>query len=67
MSEVLFEMIRMGGSVKVTAVDADSGIEATIVGSAAMTPFSLQQAALRKLRRILEKRASPRTSGESSR
>jgi hypothetical protein len=57
MSEILFEFVRVGNSVKVTAIDPVSGVEAVVVGSVRLTRFSLQQAALRKLRRLLEKRA----------
>ncbi len=57
MAEVLFEFVRVGNSVKVTAIDPISGVEATIVGSVRLTRFSLEQAALRKLRHVLAKKA----------
>ncbi len=53
MSEVLFEYRQIGNSIKVTAIDPKTGTEVSIVGSAAMTQYSLQQAALRKLRKKL--------------
>ncbi len=56
MAEILFEFVQIGNSVKVTAIDGASGVEVSIVGSARLTRFSLQQAALRKLRHVMEKR-----------
>lgn len=54
MAEVLYEMVRLGNAVKVTAIDAKTGIEAVVVGSATMSHYSLEQAALRKLQRLLQ-------------
>lgn len=58
MGQVLFEFVQYGNSVKVTAIDATSGVEVSIVGSARLTRYSLEQAALRKLKRMLETRAA---------
>lgn len=55
MAEVLFEFVRVGNSVKVTAIDARTGKEAVIVGMPTLSRFSLEQAALRKLQRLLAK------------
>jgi len=55
MAEVLFEFVRIGNSVKVTAIDAKTGREAVIVGLPTLSRFSLQQAALKKLQRLLAK------------
>jgi len=54
MQEVLFEFRQIGNSVKVTAIDPQSGTEVSIVGAANMTQYSLKQAALRKLKRVIE-------------
>jgi hypothetical protein len=55
MAQVLFEMVRVGNAVKVTAIDPASGTEAVVVGSASLSRYSLEQAALRKLERLLAK------------
>lgn len=55
MAQVLFEMVRVGNAVKVTAIDAKSGTEAVVVGSATLSRYSLEQAALRKLERLMAK------------
>ena len=54
--EVLFEFRRIGTSVKVSAVDAKTGIEVSIVGSASAPQEMLRRTALAKLRYVLEKR-----------
>lgn len=55
--EVIFEFIRIGGAVKVTAVDAATGVEASIVGNPAAGETALQRLARRKLDYVLAKRA----------
>jgi len=54
---VIFEMIAIGRYVKVTAVDTRSGIEASIVGDPRRGEKALREAARRKLRYVLEKKA----------
>jgi hypothetical protein len=51
--EVLFEVVFVGNLVKVTAVDAQTGVEATIVGLPTMTQYSLRMNAVRKLSRVM--------------
>jgi hypothetical protein len=51
--EVLFEVVFVGNLVKVTAVDAQTGVEATIVGLPTMTQYSLRMNAVRKLARVM--------------
>ena len=53
---VLIEFHRLGNVVKVTAVDPESLLEASIVGDPAMSEASLAHAAIRKLRYVLERR-----------
>lgn len=54
--EILFELTRIGNSVKVTAIDAASGVEASIVGAPAMGEAMLKRNALRKLEYVLKRR-----------
>ena len=53
--EIIFEFIRMGGSVKVTAVDAETGTEAVIVGDPAAGEAALKRLARQKLDYVLAK------------
>jgi hypothetical protein len=54
--EVIYEFIRIGPSVKVTAVDVATGIEASIVGDPAAGTATLERLARRKLDYVLAKR-----------
>jgi hypothetical protein len=47
--EVIFEFLRVGTAVKVTAVDVVTGIEASIVGDPAASEATLKQLARQKL------------------
>ena len=47
--EVYFEFAAIGRSVKVTAIDAASGVEVSVVAPATAARADLQQLALRKL------------------
>jgi len=53
--EVLFEFLTIGTSVKVSAIHVPTNVEVTIIGSPAMSRFSLQSNALRKLRSVLQR------------
>ena len=53
--EVYIEFIQQGRYVKVTAVDADTGTEASIVGDASTPQKQLEQLAAQKLRYVLNK------------
>jgi hypothetical protein len=53
MGEVLFEIRRIGVYAKASAIDAESGIEATVVGPARATNADLRELALRKLKLTL--------------
>ena len=55
--EVLFEFIAQGTFVKVTAIDAATGDEVSIVGPVNSPRATLEAAALRKLRYVQEKRS----------
>jgi hypothetical protein len=54
--EVIFEFRRLGHAVKVTATDARSLVEVSIVGSARASAETLKRAALDKLDYVLRKR-----------
>ena len=56
--EILFEFVVQGNVVKATAIDAATGIEASIVGPAGAGREALAQAAVRKLRYLLDKKKS---------
>lgn len=56
----LIEFIQVGNAVKVSAVDPQSGLEVSIVGSPAMSQSALADAAVRKLRyRLRQKPEDP--------
>ena len=56
--EVLFEMNWMGRTVRVSAIDARTNIEVTIVGDARAGEEALKRAAMRKLDYVLRRRGS---------
>ncbi|MGD9638460.1 MAG: hypothetical protein AB7U85_05320 [Alphaproteobacteria bacterium] len=56
-TEILFEIRNVGNSVKVTAIDPNTGLEATIVAPKNMTMFSLKEQAKRKLIYLLNKKS----------
>ena len=53
-SEVYLEFHAVGRQVKVTAIDAATGIEVTVMGPATASQADLQTLAVRKLKRRLE-------------
>ena len=57
MTEVLFEYVRQGASVKVTAIETETGIEAVIIVPANLSETQMQTKALQKLRYIMQKKA----------
>lgn len=57
--EVIFEFQPIGGSVKVSAVDAATGIEVSIVGPAHAPSKELQRIALQKLQLRLKRDEDP--------
>lgn len=54
---IIIEMIGAGRYVKVSAVDTRSGVEVSIVGDPRRGEAALREAAIRKLRYVMEKRA----------
>lgn len=55
-SGVYFEFVSLGNSVKVSAIDGESGIEVSIVGPTSASRAELEHLALKKLEHALEKR-----------
>lgn len=49
-SDVLFEFTAIGAAVRVSAIDAATGLEVTVMGPASAARADLQQLALRKLK-----------------
>lgn len=60
--DVLFEMRRVGAYVKVSALDAETGTEVSIVGNPAAGEVMLRRTALRKLEYVLAKNAAADSS-----
>ena len=55
-SEVLLEFRRIGGAVKVTAVDPETQVEVSIQGPATASEATLRRTAITKLRYVLGRR-----------
>ncbi len=58
--EVIFEFVRVGAALKVTAVDAATGIEATIVADPMRSNHELQRLARQKLEYVLARKDAAR-------
>lgn len=54
--EVLFEFVRQGAYVKVSAIDARTNTEVSIVGPASASEAVLKANVLKKLEYVMEKR-----------
>ncbi|MDA0230986.1 MAG: serine hydroxymethyltransferase [Proteobacteria bacterium] len=54
--EVYLEFQRVGDYVKVSAIDAETNIESSIVGASRTTQQQLTRLAVRKLEYVMEKR-----------
>lgn len=54
--EYLLEFHRVGNSVKVSAIDPETGTEVSIVGSPAATEAQLTRVAINKLKYVLAKK-----------
>ncbi len=57
MSEILFEYIRQGAYVKVTAIEPETRIEASVVVPATLTQEQMKLQALNRLNYVLRKKA----------
>ena len=60
--EVLFEIQQIGNAVRVAAIDPYTNTEVVIVGSSAMSYYSLKINAIRKLRYVIAKKQSQDSS-----
>ena len=58
--EIFIEFVIQGNSVKATAIDADTGTEASVVGPASAPQTALADAARRKLEYLLKKQSGER-------
>ena len=68
--EVLFEFQRVGSYLRVTAIDAQTGVEVTVAGPATGSQELLKRTAINKLRFVQNKeaKAAPgQTSGTKKR
>lgn len=61
--EIIFEFQRVGGYVKVSAVDTLTAAEVSIVGPPSAGQVELERLAARKLEYVLEKRAAGARGG----
>ena len=55
--EIFVEFVQLGNTVKATAIDSDTGIEASIVGPASAPRSTLAEAARRKLEYVQKKQS----------
>ena len=60
LSQVYFEFVRIGNSVKVSAIDPKTNTEVSIVGSPHVGSEALKQVAIRKLSYVIGKQRSGR-------
>ena len=58
MSEVLFEYMRIGNNVKVTAIESSTKVEVSVIVPASLSEEQMQIQALQKLRYVLRKKAA---------
>ncbi len=58
MSEVLFEYMRVGNNVKVTAIESSTKVEVSVIVPASLSEEQMQIQALQKLRYVLRKKAA---------
>jgi hypothetical protein len=54
--EVIFEFLRIGAALKVIAIDAESGIEATMVGDPNAGQETLRRLAKQKLDYVMSRK-----------
>lgn len=57
--EVIFEFVRIGHAVKVSAIDPVTGTEVSIVGDPTVGEAALKRLAARKLDYVLARRKTP--------
>lgn len=57
--DIIIELQQYGTYVKASAIDVTTGIEVSVVGAASSPETLLRNAAVRKLRYVLENRKGP--------
>ena len=55
--EIYVEFVIMGNTVKVTAIDSESGLEASVIGPAGAPRAAMAEAARRKLEYVAKKQS----------
>ena len=55
--EIFVEFVVMGNTVKVTAIDSETGLEASVVGPAGAPRGAMAEAARRKLEYVAKKQS----------
>ena len=55
--EIYVEFVVMGNTVKVTAIDSESGLEASVIGPAGAPRAAMAEAARRKLEYVAKKQS----------
>jgi hypothetical protein len=55
--EIFVEFVQLGNTVKATAIDSESGLEASIIGPASAPRATLAEAARRKLEFVAKKKS----------
>ncbi len=55
MAEILFEYVRQGAYVKVTAIEPETRVEASVVVPAGISQEQMQVQALKKLKYVLKR------------
>ena len=55
--EIYVEFVIMGNTVKVTAIDSESGLEASVIGPAGAPRAAMADAARRKLEYVAKKQS----------
>ena len=63
--EVIFEYVPVGASVKISAIDVETGTEVSVIGPSTASRMELERVALGKLRYVLEKKVSGETEKPS--
>ena len=65
--EVYLEFLTVGDSIKVTAIDSESGTEVSIVGSSRAPKNELERVAIDKLQYVLDRDAADPSDSDGER
>lgn len=61
--DIIIELHQFGSYTKVSAIDAATGVEVSVIGASASPESVLRNAAVRKLQYVLENRKGPAREG----